>query len=92
MSEASSSERKRVFITGATGFVGGAIARRLAPTHDVVALSRSATGDETVGKLGATAVRGSLGNIDPSTLKGCEAVVHCAAWVAPWPRRLGVYS
>ena len=31
----------RVFVTGASGFIGGAIARQLASRHEVLAMSRS---------------------------------------------------
>jgi NADH dehydrogenase len=61
--------RRRVAITGATGFVGRHLARRLeAAGLEVVPLSRRTGFD--------------LASPDPDTLqdalKGCQAVVHCA--------------
>jgi nucleoside-diphosphate-sugar epimerase len=77
----------RVFVTGATGFIGGAIVRQLAPRHTVLAMSRSPAGDDTVRKLGAEPVRSDLLTLAPGQLPACDAVVHCAAWVEPWGRR-----
>jgi nucleoside-diphosphate-sugar epimerase len=77
----------RVFVTGATGFIGGEIARRLAPRHQVLALSRSAAGDDALRKLGAEPVRGDLVTLEPGQIPPCDAVVHCAARVEPWGRR-----
>lgn len=77
----------KVFITGASGFIGGAIARQLAPRHDLLAMSRSTAGDDIVRKLGAEPVRCDLTTLAPGQLPACDAVVHCAAWVEPWGRR-----
>jgi nucleoside-diphosphate-sugar epimerase len=73
----------RVFVTGATGFIGGAIVRQLAPRHTLLAMSRSATGDDTVRKLGAEPVRCDLLTLVAGQIPACDAVVHCAAWVEP---------
>lgn len=77
----------RVFVTGATGFIGGAIARTLAPRDTVLAMSRSEAGDEVVRALGAVPVRCDLLTLEPGQLPACDAVVHCAAWVEPWGKR-----
>lgn len=77
----------RVFVTGASGFIGGAIAAELARDHEVFALSRSDAGDAAVRARGAEPVRGDLARLEPGDLPGCDAVVHCAAWVEPWGRR-----
>lgn len=74
-------------MTGATGFIGGAIVQRLAPRHTVFAMSRSRTGDDTIRKLGAEPVRCDLTTLATMRIPSCDAVVHCAAWVEPWGTR-----
>ncbi|MEN8184836.1 MAG: NAD-dependent epimerase/dehydratase family protein, partial [Myxococcota bacterium] len=77
----------RIFVTGASGFIGGAIARRLAGGHTVFAMSRSAASDVVVKELGAEPVRCDLDSLEPGALPEVDAVVHCAAWVEPWGTR-----
>lgn len=72
----------RFLVTGATGFVGGAIVRRLrAEGDDVRALVRTGTDAAAVEALGADVRRGEVG--DPNEVaeaaRGCEVVVHAAA-------------
>ncbi len=75
----------KIFITGASGFIGGAIASDLKSRgHEVVALSRSEGSDAKIAALGATPVRGDLGAVEPAALQGCDVVVHCAAYVGDW--------
>lgn len=74
----------RIFITGASGFVGGAAARDLARDHEVLALSRSTASDASIRETGATPVRGDLDSITPELLRGVDAVIHCAAKVESW--------
>lgn len=74
----------RIFVTGASGFVGGAAARSLAADHEVLALSRAERSDGVLRSLGATPVRGDLGSVDAAMLAGVDAVVHCAAKVETW--------
>ena len=71
----------RVFLTGATGFIGSRILRELlASGHEVVGLTRSGAGARELVSAGAAAHLGTLEN--PSALaKGAEnvdAVVHTA--------------
>src|SRR4029450_2336219 len=77
----------RVLITGATGYLGGHVATRLASAgHTVLALVRP--GREESGPPGCLAVIGDV--LDPprleSALEGCEALVHMAALVKMWVR------
>lgn len=76
----------KIFITGASGFVGGAAARAFAGDHEVLALSRSEKADNAIKAAGATPVRGDLASVDAAMLKGVDAVVHCAAKVETWGR------
>ena len=77
----------QTFITGVSGFIGGAIAKALSTTHDVRGMSRSEGSDELLRALGATPVRCELGTVKPEHLTGCDVVIHCAAFVKQWGTR-----
>jgi nucleoside-diphosphate-sugar epimerase len=74
-----------IFITGASGFVGGAAARALiADGHTVSAMSRSTTSDELIRGLGATPVRCDLQSICAADVGDADICIHSAAFVAGW--------
>jgi nucleoside-diphosphate-sugar epimerase len=78
----------RVFISGGSGFVGGhAIEVLVAAGHELHAMARSDGSAAAVGRFGATAVRCTLDDVESSHMAGCEAVVHCAAFVEEWGTR-----
>ncbi len=74
----------RIFITGASGFVGGAAARVFAKNHDIVAMSRSQKSDVIIEKRGVSPVRCSLGEVTAEQLRGVDAIIHAAAKVEEW--------
>jgi nucleoside-diphosphate-sugar epimerase len=72
---------RKVFITGATGYLGRAIAARLVRTGcEVRALARTQERAAAVEALGAKAVIGSLEEPEAviAEMKNCDAVVHAA--------------
>lgn len=73
-----------LFVTGASGFVGGAFAKSAGAAHAVTAMSRSAASDARIAALGAAPVRCSLDDVTQDHLRGADAVVHCAAFVEEW--------
>ncbi len=71
----------RIFVTGATGYVGSAVVQTLVRAgHAVAGLSRSEEKDVVVRKLGAEPVRGALGALANlgGALRGYDAWVHVA--------------
>lgn len=75
----------RIFVTGASGFVGGAATTALiAAGHDVRAMSRSETSDSIIRDLGAEPVRCDLETITADHIGDAEIVLHSAAFVEAW--------
>ncbi len=71
----------KIFITGASGFVGHAVIKQLGQEHEFIALSRSDKSDKIITEVGATPIRGELGQLDQSVLDTSDIVIHAAARV-----------
>lgn len=69
----------KVFLTGATGFIGSAIIPELLGAgHEVLGLTRSDVGAAALTAVGAQAHRGDLEDLDSLRrgATGCDAVIH----------------
>ena len=83
----------RVLVTGAGGFLGGAVARMLLARGDqVIAVQRGAAAELVA--LGAELLQGDLA--DPATAaraaKGCDGVIHVAAKAGHWGSYASYFS
>lgn len=74
----------RAFVTGATGFLGSRVVRRLVERGDeVVALARDGAAADELEGTGVRVVRGDLGDVEPwlAEAAACEVVYHVGARV-----------
>jgi len=82
----------RYFITGATGFIGGELARQLvAAGHHVVALVRTPSKATALRELGAELYPGDITDRDSlkAPMRGADGVFHVAAWYKVGVRQQG---
>lgn len=85
----------KVFVTGATGYIGHALTKELVRKgHAVSALVRS---KEKASDLAAIGVQLYLGDLDnrqllEQAMKGTDAVFHLAAYARIWPYDAAVYE
>lgn len=79
--------RARFIVTGATGFLGGELSRRLLRDGcEVVALGRNVAALEALARDGAQAVAWDFEDEPLGGISG-DVLVHCAALSSPWGRR-----
>jgi nucleoside-diphosphate-sugar epimerase len=73
----------KYFVTGATGFLGGELARQLIVAgHQVIALVRTPSKAEALRALGATLADGDITDAESlrAPMTDVDGVFHCAAW------------
>ena len=82
----------RYFVTGATGFVGGQVARQLLERGDeVIALARDPARADKLVQLGASVHRGDITDRESMRdgMSGVGGVFHVAGWYVPGARDRG---
>lgn len=83
-----------MYLTGATGFIGGALARRLLDEGaSLTCLVRPTTPAHHLERMGANVVRGDITNPASLDLADQHVLIHAAAWVGYGlpPKKLALF-
>lgn len=78
---------KKIFITGASGFIGSQIVKRLGSKYEFYAMARSEKSAQKVKNIGAKPVLCELGKVNLEHIDDCEIIIHSAAFVKEWGTR-----
>lgn len=73
----------KYFLTGGTGFVGGAVARKLREKqHEVIAIARDPGKAGQLKAIGVKVVQGDITEKESmrEAMKGCDGIYHVAGW------------
>lgn len=76
----------KIFITGASGFIGNNLARKLAEeNHDITVLVRNTADNKELTDRGIKVINGDIFNIEKMQegMDGCDRVFHLAAYAKP---------
>jgi dihydroflavonol-4-reductase len=88
-------KQMKIFITGATGFIGTHLIKRLAQTdHEMHCLVRETSNVRELEKLGIAMVKGNVTDKDSvlAGMKGCDWVMHLANVYSYWEPDKRVYT
>ena len=78
----------KLFITGASGFLGKNLLARFSKSHQCVALIRKQESSSSAKILGVEVVTGDLEGLTPEMMNGCDIVIHTAALAKPFGKRV----
>jgi nucleoside-diphosphate-sugar epimerase len=73
----------KYFLTGATGFVGGSLAKQLRNAgHEVIAIVRNPDKAGDLKSIGVTVIKGDVTDKESmrEAMRGCDGVYHVAGW------------
>jgi len=85
----------KIFITGATGFIGQHVAKRLAKTeHELRCLVRKSSDVRALKEQGATLITGDVTGKDSvlEGMKGCDWVINLANVYSFWEPDIRIYT
>jgi len=78
----------KILITGATGFIGGSLAKRLSNNTDytIVVTGRSASIDESFQSLPVSTIQGDLADLAlaEQATEDVDIIIHCAGLAGTW--------
>jgi dihydroflavonol-4-reductase len=85
----------KVFVTGATGFIGKNTVKRLVETgHECICLVRGTSKKDALEKIGCQFVTGDITDKESliEGMKGCDAVINLANLYSLWEPDMSLFK